>query len=193
MPLILFIAAAIHLGQSQPDTTGLEHYVFVKRGEEGGRLHVLVQPKDLEDTLKPIFDAILDEPWLPLNQRYLKLHRSDYQGFYPDESSTRKSRIRKGWLAHDGVEVDTPEGRIWVHKEEHELAQRANSIAAAAYADEVHPTMAPPEPAEEEDAGLRRFWAEWWMHIAIVAGGLVLSTAVIWATMFRGPWTALKP
>ncbi|MDK1021189.1 MAG: hypothetical protein QGD90_06090 [Candidatus Hydrogenedentes bacterium] len=193
MPLILFIAAAIHLAQSQPDTTGLEHYVFVKRGEEGGRLYVLVQLEDLEDTLKPIFDAILDEPWLPVNQRYLKLHRSDYEGFYPEESSTRKSRIRKGWLAHEGVEVETSEGRIWVHKQDYELAQRAGEIAAAAYADEAQPTAAPPEPTQEGDAAPLGFWAEWGMHIAIVTAALALSAVVIWATLVRGPWRPLKP
>ena len=194
MPLILFVAAAVHLAQSQPDTTGLKPYVFIHLGEEGAQLHVLVKPKDVEATRKPIFPAILDEPWLPVNQRNLKLHRAEYKGSYLEEPGPRKARIRKGWLAHGGVEVDTPDGRAWVHKEEYELAQRAGEIAAAAArADEAPSTVAPARPAEGEEAGLPGFWAQWWMHIAIVCGALALSALVIWATMLRGPWRPLNP
>lgn len=192
MPLVLSIAITLLLGQVEPGAAGMEPYVFVERGEAAGRLYVLVQLENLKQIRNPYIDAILDEPWLPVEQRRLKLLRSDYEDFYPEVSSTRNRRIGEGWKAHGGVEVDTPEGRIWVHKEEYELAQRAEELAAAVYRDDTAASVqgaAPVEDASREPLG---FWAEWGIHVAIIGGTAVLIALVIWATTVRGPWRALR-
>ena len=193
MQLILFIAAAIHLGQAQPDTTGLEPYVFVESGDTSKKLYVLVDPKDLAQLDRPQLRVIVDEPWLPRDQRERRIWRNRYEGHYEQKPGPRTHRIRKGWEKNGGIEIDSAEGPIWVHKQEYELAQRAEEIAAAAYADEAPPSTAPPEPAQEEDAAPLGFWAEWRIHVAIIGAAVVLAALVIWATMARGPWTALRP
>ena len=193
MPLILSIVATILLRQVEPGTASMEPYVFIERGEAAGRLYVLVKLEELEQIRNPLIDAILDEPWLPIEQRRRKLHRSDYKDFYLEDSSTRKGRIRKGWLAHGGVEVDTSEGRIWIHKEEYELAQRADEMGAAVHRGDTAapvPARPPTDDAAREPLG---FWAEWRIHIGIIGGAVVLTAFVIWATMVRGPWKALRP
>lgn len=193
MPLVLSIAAIILLGQVEPGPAGMEPYVFVERGEAAVRLYVLVELEDLERTLNPYIDAILDEPWLPIEQRRQKLRRSDYEGFFPEASSTRNRRIREGWPAHGGVEVDTPEGLIWIHKQEYELAQRADDMAAAAHGGDMAastPAGPPVDDAAREPLG---FWAEWGIHVGIIGGAAVLTALVVWATSARGPWTALRP
>ena len=193
MPLILSIAAIGLLGQVDPAAAGMKHYVFVERGDTTISLHVLVDPKYLDQTLNPFLDAILDEPWLPVNERYKKLRRSDYKEPYIDQPSLRNRRIREGWLAHGGVEVDTSEGRIWIHKEEYELAQRADEMGAAVHRGDTAapvPARPPTDDAAREPLG---FWAEWRIHIGIIGGAVVLTAFVIWATMVRGPWKALRP
>lgn len=193
MPLILIIAAAIHLGQAQPDTTGLKPYVFVARGDTTKNLHALVDPKELAQTRNPFLNVILDEPWLPWDQHKTLIRRDDYEDPYPEVSSARNRRIRAGWQENGGIEVDSAEGLIWVHKEEYDLAKRADEIAKAAYADEAQPSMAPTESAQEEDVDPLGFWAEWRMHVAIIGGAVVLTALVIWATMARGSWAVLRP
>ena len=69
MPLVLSIATILLLGQFDAGAAGMEPYVFVERGEEAGRLYVLVEPEDLEQTLNPYIKVILDEPWLPEGAR----------------------------------------------------------------------------------------------------------------------------
>lgn len=193
MPLILFVATVIHLAQSQPDTTGLEHYVFV-REDTAETLHVLLDPKDLTQTNRVFLRVVLDAPWLPWDQRRIRIRISDYNDHAPELPREHDMHIREGWQENSGIEIESADGLIWVHKEEYDLAQRAGEIAAtAAHADEAPSTVAPAGPAEVEETGLPGFWAQWWMHIAIVCGAVALSALVIWATMVRGPWRALNP
>lgn len=192
MPLVLSIVTILLLGQLDAGTAGMEPYVFVERGEEAGRLYALVEPEDLKRTVNPFIVVILDEPWLPIEQRRLNLRRSNFEDFYPEVSSTRKARIRKGWEAHGGVEVDTREGRVWVHGEEAEFARRAEEMAAAARGGET--VVSSPAPGSAGDVAREPlgFWMEWGVHAAIIAGAALLAAVVIWATLVRGPWTALR-
>ena len=192
MPLVLSIATILLLGQFDAGAAGMEPYVFVERGEEAGRLYVLVEPEDLKRTVNPFIVVILDEPWLPIEQRRLNLRRSDFEDFYPELSSTRKLRIDEGWKAHGGVQVDTREGRVWVHGEEAEFARRAEEMAAAARGGET--VVSAPAPGSVGDAAREPlgFWMEWGVHAAIIAGAALLAAVVIWATLVRGPWTALR-
>ena len=192
MSLILLIASVGLLAQFDPDAPGMEPYVFFKRGEDDVRLYALVKPEDLEETRKVIINVILDEPWLPLSERHQTLRRSEYRDPYSPKPSTRARHIREGWLAYGGVEVDTPEGRVWIHGEEYELALRAERMAAEArggdMADPV-PRGASAAGASEEGLG---FWSEWGVHIILVAGAVALSALVVWFTMLRGSWTPLR-
>ncbi len=192
MPLVLSIVTILLLGQFDAGTAGMEPYVFVERGEEAGRLYVLVEPEALERTLNPYIKVILDEPWLPIEQRRLNLPRSDFEDFYPEVSSTRKVRIRAGWEAHGGVEVNTREGLVWVHKEEAEFARRAEDMAAAARGGQTVVSSPAPGSAGEAAREPLGFWMEWGVHAAIIAGAALLAAVVIWATLVRGPWTALR-
>ena len=193
MPLVLSIATIVLLGQFDAGAAGMEPYVFVKRGEDAGQLYVLVEPEDLEQTRNPFIVGILDEPWLPIEQRRLRLSRSDYEEPYPEASSTRKRRIDEGWEAHGGIQVDTREGKVWVHKEDADLARRAEEMAAAARGDESAASATAAQPAGDAVQEPLGFWTEWGMHVAIIGGAVVLTAVVIWAMLVRGPWTALRP
>ena len=174
MPLVLSIVTILLLGQFDAGAAGMEPYVFVERGEEAGRLYVLVEPEDLKRTVNPFIVMILDEPWLPIEQRRLNL------------------RIDEGWKTHGSVQVDTREGLVWIHKEESEFARRAEEMAAAARGGET--VVSAPAPGSAGDAAREPlgFWMEWGVHAAIIAGAALLAAVVIWATLVRGPWTALR-
>jgi len=181
------------LGQLDAGTAAMKSYVFVERGETGARLYALVEPEDLERTRNPFIVVVLDEPWLPDNERSFQFRRSKYEDPYPEASSTRKLRIREGWDAHDGVEVDTREGRrVWIHKEEFEFAQRAEKMAAAARRDKTAVSATATQPLGDAAREPLGFWTEWGMHVAIIGGAVVLAAVVIWAALARGPWTALR-
>ncbi len=187
MPLVLWIAATLLLGQVDLGVADMEPYVFVERGETARGLYALVKLEDLEQIRNPNLDVILDAPWLPIEQRRKRLRRLDYEDPYPEPSSMRNRRIREGWLAHGGVEVDTPEGRIWVQETEYELAQRAEEMAAAVHGGGTAASVPPRRPVDDAGREPLGFWAEWGIQVGILGGAIVLTALVVWATMFRGP------
>ena len=192
MPLVLSIVTILLLGQFDAGTAGMEPYVFVERGEEAGRLYVLVKHEAVEQSPNPFIKVILNEPWLPIEQRRRNLRRLDFEDFFPEDSGPRKLRIGKGWKAHGGVQVDTREGLVWIHKEESEFARRAEEMAAAARGGETVVSAPATESAGDATREPLGFWMEWGVHAAIIAGAALLAAVVIWATLVRGPWTALR-
>ena len=187
--MILSLFALGLFAQLDPVTAGMEPYVFVERQDPAHKLHVVADPKDVAQTFSPFLDVILDEPWLAEHQRYQKLRRSDYEEPRPQISTTRKRRIREGWLANGGVEVETADGAIWISGVEYELARRAEEMAAVATdGPESAQNSATIEQSGGEGLG---FLSEWGMHLAIITAAAVLSALVIWITMTRGPWTPL--
>lgn len=180
--------------QADPDFPGKEPYVFVMRAEDGTteRLYVLVDPEELAKIHRPFLSAYRDEPWLAIDQRHERIRRENLVDSYPHASSLRKQWLREGWEEHRDVEVDTPDGKKWVFKEDYDYAQRATSLAKAAYSTHASFTQPAPGAAVDEELNPLEFWEQWWLHGVIVLAAIVLGAGVIWVTMLRGPWTSLR-
>jgi len=178
------------VAQSDPAAVGKEAYTFVMN--DGETLYVLVDPQEFEKTFSPFLSVSLNEPWLSLDEREQRIRRSDIQDPYPELSSTQARRIAEGWAAAGGVEVETPTGKKWVHEEEYELAQRAQSLAKSAYAEErpvrAQSAIAPLEASSPSPD----FFMRWGLHILIIMVTIALSAVVGWATMVRTPWRGIR-
>lgn len=124
-------------------------------------------------------DIVYDTPWAPdrlESVRRGRILRIDYEA-----PALRKARLEKGWTNAGFEMIDTPSGRMPVHKSEREYARRAREMAEAVSA-EVVPPLDSPEglaPAEAvsftpRPPGLR----QWAGHAAIVVAALALLAVV---------------
>lgn len=183
---VLLVAVA----QAPVDVASLSPYMIRVRGE-GQPLYVLVDASTLDDVH---FDAYLDEPWLgPLEERRESIQRSNVIDFAPQDPAPRRQRLKDGWEAHGGIQIDTPSGRRWVLKSEYDWAQKAVGIERAAYARPVAGEAldtTTPEAASEE-AERPGFWALWGPHVGIVGGGLVLCGLVLGYAVRSRSWRAV--
>lgn len=126
-------------------------------------------------------DIVHDTPWAPDRLdgvRRGRILRIDYEA-----PALRRARLEKGWTNAGFEMMDTPSGRMPVHKSEREYARRAREMAEAVAAELAPPadSLVAPVPAEAAlpidppVAGAR----QWAGHAAVIAVALALLAVVI--------------
>lgn len=132
----------------------------------------------------------VDEPWRRLagEDVFITIRPSEIKGErYREPSSARRDRIRKGWEANGGVEVETPNGPGWVLKDEYELSQEARHRAGV-------DSLAPGDDPVENGADVLGpvstvdppgFLAQWGAHLGIAFAAVGLSILVVWTLIIR--------
>jgi hypothetical protein len=179
------------LAQITPDADGLQPYILHFNGDEGS-VRVLADPSLVNGIS---FRALYDEPWTRV-ERWERIQRSTLKpdGIEREESALREAWLNAEWPKHGGVQVETRSGRrVWVLDDEKSWADKAQSMARAAYASPAVAAANPELPNAESTAGpgAVQLWAP---HVAVIAGAIALGAAVFLLLIRkREVWQPLNP
>ncbi len=179
----LFIALSGAFGQTAPSSSAVAWVLPMEN--TGETLHAFVEESEWR---KPWLTVVLDAPWNPPEER--RIRQSDIaEDRYRENEHVRQKRIDEGWKQRGGVEAETDQGLVWVHREAWELAGRARALAevsnsTSASEDEAWEGVTAvvneaPSALETPQAEAPGFLALWGSHLAIIAVAAVLVAFVV--------------
>lgn len=185
MKVASIVLATVVISLSAIAQDALEPYVFILKGSDEA-VYALVDPGDLKNGA---YNVIIEEPWLR-STRVEMLRQRDVEEAYAEPPHTNSRRIKEGWKAHGGVEIETANGPQWVLQSELDLAQRSLDLAVeeqhVVATQAVETPIAVGEPAEQT-AGI----VQWWMHALVVVGALGASGLVVWWGFLKKDWSVV--
>jgi hypothetical protein len=161
----------------------------------GERIFAFVNPSDLNGRKFKI-PIVLDAPWLRPSERHREVVRTDIVDSQPELPALRKARLKKGWIRHKGIQIDTPDGPQWVLRSEVEWSDRAQAMAAGNVVVGQPTETAQQFPDSEQTASVSEspspgFLSKWGIHIAVGGVALLGIGLAAWWGFFRTDWASI--